>query len=234
MKRLPSEEPGRPDGGADRHRLARSRSSPVSPSCSRERQQFNRAQIDTPAITRFTSAAADFGQAAPDFRALVLGDASRRGAHYELGRADVGRPTSTAAAIPRTGCASRCQSAGIRVRESERAIDPSPPERRRDGRAPPTAQTMLLSVQLADGEWLNARLNVPGQPPLAHARAGAGHVAPLSVRAVRRRADRHAARAPAARSHPRRRGLSRPQRAGRRRACRAHPTCAMRSSRSTR
>ena len=33
-----------------------------------ERQQFNRAEIDAPAITRFTSTAADFVQAAPDSR----------------------------------------------------------------------------------------------------------------------------------------------------------------------
>ena len=52
-----------------------------------ERQQFTRAQIDAPAITRFTSTAADAVQAAPDFQALVLGDASHRGAQYGFARA---------------------------------------------------------------------------------------------------------------------------------------------------
>ena len=50
-----------------------------------ERQQFNRAEVDTPAITRFTSTVADFAQATPDFQKLVLSDASHRGAHYEVG-----------------------------------------------------------------------------------------------------------------------------------------------------
>jgi len=44
-----------------------------------QRHQFSRAEIDAPAITRFVSTAADYAQAAPEFRPLVLSDASRRG-----------------------------------------------------------------------------------------------------------------------------------------------------------
>jgi signal transduction histidine kinase len=132
-----------------------------------QRQQFSRAQIDTPAITRFTSAAADFAQAQPDFKPLVLEDASHRGAHYELDR-----QTSVSSALGRRDdtedrLIQSLQSVGIRVRDARAAIDPNPPQRhesQRDGRRP--SRSMLLSVELPNGQWLNARLNVPGQPPL--------------------------------------------------------------------
>jgi signal transduction histidine kinase len=129
-----------------------------------QRQQFNRAQIDTPAITRFTSTAADFAQAAPEFKKLVLSDASRRGAHYVL--AD---RTAVSDAPPRRAdtedrLREALQSASIQPREVRAAIDPHPPQRRDGGRRR-SSQSMLLSVQIADGRWLNARLSVPGQPP---------------------------------------------------------------------
>ncbi len=131
-----------------------------------QRQEFSRAQIDTPAITRFTSTAADFAQAAPEFKALVLDDESHRGAHYELGK-----QTSISTGLSRRDdtedrLIQSLQSAGIKVRDARAAIDPNPPERRspRSGRGP--GGSMLLSVELQDGQWLNARLNVPAQPPL--------------------------------------------------------------------
>lgn len=139
-----------------------------------ERQQFNRAQIDTPAITRFTSTAADYGQAAPEFKTLVLSDASRRGARYELAArtsvsANVDRRDDTEDRLRET-----LQSAGVQTRDVRAAIDPNPPEHRHDrpGRRP--SQAMLLSVQLPSGQWLNARLNVPGQPPLLTPELGLG------------------------------------------------------------
>ena len=139
-----------------------------------QRQDFNRAQIDTPAITRFTTTAADFGQAAPEFKALVLSDASRRGAHYEL----AARTSVSANAHRRDDTEDRLretlQSAGVQTRDVRAAIDPNPSEHRRDrpGRRP--SQAMLLSVQLPSGQWLNARLNVPGQPPLLTPELGLG------------------------------------------------------------
>jgi len=139
-----------------------------------ERQNFNRAQIDTPAITRFTSAAADYGQAAPEFRPLVISDASRRGAHYELSaQSSVGggayRRGDTENRLRET-----LQTAGVQARDVRAAIDPNAPDHRRDrpGRRP--TQTMLLSVQLPSGQWLNARLNVPGPPPLLTPELGLG------------------------------------------------------------
>ena len=139
-----------------------------------QRQQFNRAQIDTPAITRFTSAAADFAQAAPEFRGLVLNDASRRGAHYELATR-----TSIAANSDRRGdtedrLGQSLRSAGLRVRDIRAAIAPRPVERRSGGARRRPSQAMLLSVQLADRTWLNGRLSVPGQPPLLTPGLGLG------------------------------------------------------------
>ena len=131
-----------------------------------QRAQFNRAEIDTPAITRFTSTAADFVQAAPEFKSLVLEDASHRGAHYELGK-----QTSVSLGLSRRDdtedrLTQSLQSVGIKVGDARAALDPNPPERRpqRAGRSP--SRSMLLSVELSGGEWLNARLSVPGQPPL--------------------------------------------------------------------
>jgi signal transduction histidine kinase len=130
-----------------------------------QRQQFNRAQIDTPAVTRFTSTAADFAQAAAEFKVLVLSDASRRGARYSLDAksnvpGELRRRDDTEDRLRQS-----LESAGVQVREVRAAIDPRPSERRNGARRRPS-QGMLLSAQLASGQWLNARLNVPGQPPL--------------------------------------------------------------------
>ena len=138
-----------------------------------QRQQFTRAQIDTPAITRFTSTAADFAQAAPDFRALVLGDASRRGAHYELSAqsavgAGLHRRDDTEDRLRQS-----LESAGVQVRDVRAAIDPRPLEQRRGGRHR-DGQAMLLSAQLSSGQWLDGRLAVPAPPPLLTPALGLG------------------------------------------------------------
>ena len=131
-----------------------------------ERQQFTRAEIDTPAITRFTSTAADAVQAAPDFRALVLSDASRRGAQYAVAPA----PAVPSALSRRSDTEERLRQslgeAGLAVRDVRAAIDPNPPQRRSASTRRRHGQTMLLSAQLADGRWLNGRLGVPSPPPL--------------------------------------------------------------------
>jgi signal transduction histidine kinase len=130
-----------------------------------ERQQFNRAEIDTPAITRFTSTAADFDQAAPEFRSLVLNDASRRGSHYDLGQTSaIGTQF-----VRRSDTEQRLQqslaTAGVEVSQVRAAIDlrPDPRHSQIGGRR---SSQMLLSAQLKNGSWINARLAVPRQPPL--------------------------------------------------------------------
>jgi signal transduction histidine kinase len=131
-----------------------------------ERQQFNRAEIDTPAITRFTSTAADFAQAAPEFKALVLNDASHRGAHYELGGT-----TSVGSGLQRRDdtedrLRQMLADAGVRAADVRAAIDPHAPERTGAGRRRRHGATLLLSAQLPDDRWINARMSVPSAPPL--------------------------------------------------------------------
>lgn len=131
-----------------------------------QRQQFSRAQIDTPAITRFTSTAADFTQAAPDFKPLVLTDASHRGAHYEIAgeasvRGDLPRRSDTEARLRQS-----LEASGVHIREIRAIVDPRRSERRTVNPRRRAAQSMILSAELPSGQWLNARLNVPGQPPL--------------------------------------------------------------------
>jgi signal transduction histidine kinase len=130
-----------------------------------ERQQFSRAEIDTPAITRFTSTAADFVQAAPEFQPLVLSDASRRGAHYELGAA----PLAPAGLQRRSDTEDRLRqslaSAGVETSDVRAVLDLHPVARSGDARRR-RGGSMLLSTRLSDGRWINARLSTPAPPPL--------------------------------------------------------------------
>ena len=130
-----------------------------------QRQQFTRAQIDTPAITRVTSTAADVEQATPDFRPLVLTDASRRGAHYEIARQSAVTENLSRRHDTEERLRQSLEAAGIQPGEVRAAIDPRPPERRPEPRRH-AGQAMLLSVRLDNGQWLNARLIVPAPPPL--------------------------------------------------------------------
>ena len=131
-----------------------------------QRQQFNRAEIDTPAVTRFTSTAENFVQAAPEFKTLVLSDASRRGSHYELGAQtsvsdSMHRRDDTEdrlqQALKSSGCHNAQRSRGDRSSPAGAAVRQLAGVR---------LSRCCFSIQLSDGRWLNARLGVPGQPPL--------------------------------------------------------------------
>ena len=131
-----------------------------------QRHQFSRAEIDAPAITRFVSTAADYAQAAPEFRPLVLSDASRRGSHYQLDTsseigADLERRDDTEDRLQQS-----LATAGISVTDVRAALDPHPAPRRSPDRDRRPFGIMLLSTRLSDGHWLNARLGVPAQQPL--------------------------------------------------------------------
>lgn len=131
-----------------------------------QRHQFSRAEIDAPAITRFVSTAADYAQAAPEFRPLVLSDASRRGSHYQLDTsseigADLERRDDTEDRLQES-----LATAGLSVTDVRAALDPHPAPRRSPDRDRRPFRIMLLSTRLGDGHWLNARLGVPAQPPL--------------------------------------------------------------------
>lgn len=131
-----------------------------------ERQQFTRSEIDTPAVTRFTSTAADAVQAAPEFQRLVLEDASRRGADYAFATASVVPDGLSRRDDTEERLRQSLGAAGVSVGDVRAAIDPSSPARRNSDRRRRRGQAMLLSARLADGRWLNGRLSVPLPPPL--------------------------------------------------------------------
>ena len=139
-----------------------------------ERQQFTRAEIDTPAVTRFTSSAADAAQAAPDFQALVLNDASRRGAQYTFSQAPLLQRGASRRSDTEDRLRESLASAGLTARDVRAAIAPNTPERRGPSARRRHGQTMLLSTQLPDGRWLNGRLFVPSPPPLITAELAVG------------------------------------------------------------
>ncbi len=129
-----------------------------------QRHEFTRAQIDAPAITRFTSTAADVTQAANEFQELVLDDASRRGAHYELGDVSsvgngLSRREDTEERLKQS-----LENAGVHVKGIRAATDPSPQISKEARRR--HFDVMLLSAQLPSAKWLNARLIIPAPPPL--------------------------------------------------------------------
>jgi signal transduction histidine kinase len=138
-----------------------------------ERQQFNRAEVDTPAVTRFTSTAADFVQAAPDFQPLVLSDASRRGAHYDLGTTSVVGPGVARRDDTEERLKQSLAGAGVKAIGVRAAVDPHPPARTGDARRRRGA-SLLLSVELPDERWINARLPTPAPPPLVTAELWVG------------------------------------------------------------
>jgi signal transduction histidine kinase len=132
-----------------------------------QRHQFSRAEIDAPAITRFVSTAADYVQAAPEFRPLVLSDSSRRGSHYELENAsEVGPDQQQRRDDTEDRLRQSLVAADVPVTDVRATIDAQPVEHRSGDRSLRPFRTMLLSARLSDGHWLNARLGVPAQPPL--------------------------------------------------------------------
>jgi len=130
-----------------------------------ERQQFNRAEIDTPAVTRVTSATADFVQAAPEFQPLVLSDASHRGAHYEVAAVTSVGPQLERRDDTEDRLRQSLSGAGFSVGDVRAALDPHE-ALRSNGQRGRRGAGLLLSVQLPDKRWINARISVPSAPPL--------------------------------------------------------------------
>jgi signal transduction histidine kinase len=131
-----------------------------------QRQEFSRAQIDAPVIARFTSTAADFIQTSGDFQPLVLKDASRRGTRYEVGRNSSIGPELARRNDTETRLRQSLAAGSVAVKDVRAAIDTHPSPRRANAARRRPVQAMLLSVQLADGRWINARQFIPAPPPL--------------------------------------------------------------------
>jgi signal transduction histidine kinase len=131
-----------------------------------QRQQFNRAEIETPAVTRFASTAADFAQAAPEFRPLVLKDSSHRGAHYESAATSIVTDSADRRGETEARLKTSLESVSVQPRTVRASFDSAAaPKRSADTRRRPS-RTLLLSAQLADGTWLNAALSVRAPAPL--------------------------------------------------------------------
>ncbi|CAN5141639.1 HAMP domain-containing sensor histidine kinase [soil metagenome] len=134
-----------------------------------ERQKLTSAQNQGPAITRFAELAADVAQAAPEFRAAVITDASHRGARFAL------KATNDIADADRDATLegqARRALAGVGVTpEALRATS----ERVPAGKEEAAMDRQYLRIAISDktGAWLNGRLAIPKRDPWLGARLGA-------------------------------------------------------------
>lgn len=130
-----------------------------------ERQRLGLARNEGPGIARFVATAADHAQAPDEFKPLVLTDASRRGSRFSLDPLpsvprDAKRRASTEERL-----ANELAAADLPVRDARASIEwidrgePAEGQMRR-------LEMMFLSVQLENGQWLNARILLPPRDPL--------------------------------------------------------------------
>jgi signal transduction histidine kinase len=127
-------------------------------------QRLNLAQNEGPAISRFVQMAGQVATATPAQRAEILDRPGRRFRSYALGPAsnvggerDQALERRLANGLADAGVSVRAvRAARISGRETMRGGD-EPDDFRRGRRW----QTVFLSAQLPDGQWLNGRLPVP-------------------------------------------------------------------------
>lgn len=132
-----------------------------------ERQRATRAQFEAPAISRFTGIAQRAAAAPAGSRAEMLRGISRRGRYSIDGTSIVpaGRNDERIAARLRE----TAEANGLPIRDARGTATDDVPPGRRD---PPPERwgSLLLSVQLADGNWFNGRLMVRRPDPWLAAR----------------------------------------------------------------
>ncbi|HEY4544845.1 MAG TPA: ATP-binding protein [Pedomonas sp.] len=134
-----------------------------------ERQRLSLARNEGPGISRFVATAADYAQAPDEFKPLVLTDASRRGSRFSLDplaavARDAERRTPTEERL-----ANELAAAELPVRDVRAQIEWI--GRGEPGEGPMRRiEAMFLSVQLENGQWLNARVLLPPRDPLLTAR----------------------------------------------------------------
>ena len=130
-----------------------------------ERQRATRAQIEAPAVTRFIGFAQRITAIPEGPRAELLASISRRG------RFSIDRESVVRAADSDERLAGRLRDSAeansLAIRDARAAVSDQV-ALRRPGRIGPEGQrrarrfeTLLLSIQLADGTWFNGRLVVP-------------------------------------------------------------------------
>ena len=140
-----------------------------------ERQRVSRFQIEGPAVNRFVQVAQRLAQLPPGQRMTQLPQRGRRG-HYSLDReSPVPAGASDANLLERLR--ESASASGLLLRDARAAISdevPVPPRMRgwmrpdqeeRMDRRLDRLQTLVLSAQLADGTWLNARMVTPRPNP---------------------------------------------------------------------
>jgi signal transduction histidine kinase len=129
-----------------------------------ERQKLSLAQNQEPAITRFAGLAADIHQAAPEFHAALLSDASHRGARFAFDKDSRIAEGERHAAIEERLTRELADS-GIHPTAVRAAL--GPPEQRagRAGRPPSDRQLLRLAIAREDGSWLVGRIVTPRRDP---------------------------------------------------------------------
>lgn len=132
-----------------------------------ERQKLSLAENQGPAIVRFAGTAADLDQAAPEFKAAVIADASHRGARFgyqkDSGIADAERDPDLEARL-RAGLA----DAGLVVKDV-RATVTSPQGR---GGRWHDVQVIRLAFVDKDSQWVTGSLYTPKRDPWLAIRLG--------------------------------------------------------------
>ena len=129
-----------------------------------ERRASTRAQIEAPAVARFVSIAQRVTAVPQERRDRLLGRGSRRGRFSIDGESIVAAAASDMRLTQRLR--ESAEANGLQIRDARAAVSDRVVRRRPAARPGGRRfQTMLLSVQLADGRWFNARLIVPRPDP---------------------------------------------------------------------
>ncbi|MDB5691631.1 MAG: hypothetical protein JWO81_694 [Alphaproteobacteria bacterium] len=141
-----------------------------------ERQKLSLAQNEGPAITRFVSVAVDVAGAAPEFRAPLVADASRRGAQFRLEPASAVAADAARDLDVEDHARQALASNGLPASDVRAAFtDARPSAARGEGRG--DIHVLLLSTRLGGVGWLNARLATPKPDPWLAVRLAAATLA---------------------------------------------------------
>lgn len=140
-----------------------------------ERQRHSRAETEGPAVSRFVGIVQRTGAAAVDERPDLLPQRGRRGRFSIDPDSAVAPGEEDAQLVQRLRAAAAAN--GLALRDARAALSDTVemPARRRAG-LPPEARaemerrvrrmrTLILSAQLADGSWINARILTPRPDP---------------------------------------------------------------------
>ncbi len=128
-----------------------------------ERQRATRAQVEGPAVSRFVGFAQRLAAVPAARRAQLLPRGHGRRTRFSI---DAESAVGPAENEPRLAARLTAQAgeAGLPIREARGAVGELPPRASGDRRGR-RLQAIRLSVQLADGSWLNARFVTPRPNP---------------------------------------------------------------------